>query len=107
LYSFSRLTVRVDEDAQQPGRVTVRLVGAATFVGLPKLAAALERIPADADLRIELDRLTFIDHACLNLLTCWAEQHQKSGGRLVMDWEALHACQQEPGPRLARDPEAA
>jgi MFS superfamily sulfate permease-like transporter len=90
LYTFSRLNVRVSEDARH-GRQTMQLSGAATFVGLPKLAAALEQVPTSAELHVELDRLTYIDHACLELLTSWARQHEATGGRLVIDWDSLHA----------------
>ena len=107
LYTFSRLTIRVTDDPRHAGRVVMKLVGAATFVGLPKLAAALENIPSDADLHVELDRLTFIDHACLNLLTNWAEQHERVGGRLSIDWDALHAFHYEDGLKIAEGPEAA
>ena len=90
LHTFSKLKVNVEHDLRQ-GRFVMRLDGAATFVRLPHLAAALEQIPASADLHVELDRLSYIDHACLNLITNWAEQHQATGGRLTIDWETLHA----------------
>jgi MFS superfamily sulfate permease-like transporter len=90
LYTFSHLEVRVDEDARH-SRHVMRLNGAATFVRLPQLAAALEQIPESSELHVELDRLRYIDHACLELLTSWAKQHEATGGRLVMDWNTLHA----------------
>jgi MFS superfamily sulfate permease-like transporter len=90
LYTFSHLQVRVEEDARH-NRHVMRLNGAATFVRLPQLAAALEQIPESSELHVELDRLGYIDHACLELLTSWAKQHEATGGRLVMDWNTLHA----------------
>lgn len=28
---------------------------------------------------------------CLDLLMNWAKQHESTGGKLVIDWESLHA----------------
>jgi hypothetical protein len=38
-----------------------------------------------------LQELTYIDHACLDLLENWRKQHQSTGGDLIMDWSALQA----------------
>lgn len=69
----------------------LKMVGAATFIRLPRLARALERVPAGSELHVDFDRLTYIDHACLDLLMNWAKQHESSGGTLVIDWDSLHA----------------
>ena len=109
LYTFSRLAIKVDRDEAQ-NRYHMRLAGAATFVRLPKLAAALEQLPNDADVQVELDRLSYIDHACLELLTAWGAQHQASGGRLSIDWDTLHASAHRsslPSGVTAIEPEAA
>lgn len=90
LYVFSHLTIRIEDEGRQH-RTVLHLSGAATFVRLPKLAAALEQIPDDAELHVELKQLSYIDHACLELLTNWAAQHEAMGGRLVIDWDRLHA----------------
>jgi MFS superfamily sulfate permease-like transporter len=90
LYTFSHLEIRVREDASRR-RYEMHLVGAATFIRLPQLAAALAEIPENTELHVDLDRLSYIDHACLELLTSWAEQHEATGGRLVVDWDTLHA----------------
>jgi MFS superfamily sulfate permease-like transporter len=88
LVTFSRLKVRVDADADA-GETVVVPVGAATFVRLPKLAAALERVPTGAKARVDLDGLTHLDHACAELLRNWARQYQATGGDVLMDWDAL------------------
>ena len=95
LYTFSRLSIKVDRDVEQK-RYHMRLAGAATFVRLPKLAAALEELPGDAEVRVELERLSYIDHACLELLTAWGVQHEASGGRLIIDWDTLRASTRRP-----------
>ena len=90
LYTFSHLAaeLRVDPDT---GRATLDLHGAATFVRLPRLANELEKVPAQAELHVDFEHLDYIDHACLDLLMTWAKQHEATGGRLVIDWESLHA----------------
>ncbi|MGD9634390.1 MAG: STAS domain-containing protein, partial [Pirellulales bacterium] len=67
------------------------LVGTATFLRLPRLAAALEEVPESAELHVDFEQLDYIDHACLDLLMNWAKQHEATGGRLVIDWDSLHA----------------
>jgi hypothetical protein len=67
------------------------LAGAATFLRLPVLVDELDRVPAGAELHVDFQRLDYIDHACLETLVNWAKQHETTGGRLVIDWETLHA----------------
>ena len=43
--------------------------------------------------------MTLIDHACLDLLINWEQQHKNTGGSLVLDWESLRA---KFGQRMAK-----
>jgi len=88
LYTFSHLSIDLKEGSA-PGATTMYLNGTATFIRLPKLAAALERVPAGAELHVHFEDLRYIDHACLDLLMNWEKQHEASGGRLMIDWETL------------------
>ncbi len=90
LAGFSTLDVTI-ETSLDGRRTVLHLRGSATFVSLPKLAAIIETVPANTELHAQLDQLTFIDHACLDLLTNWEKQHAASGGSLVMDWDDLRA----------------
>ncbi|WP_449246042.1 SulP family inorganic anion transporter [Calycomorphotria hydatis] len=90
LYTFSHLTIEVEEGSQ-PKQVNMLLRGAATFIRLPMLATKLEELPDDAELHVDMHELTYIDHACLELLVTWAKRHESQGGKLVMDWESMHA----------------
>jgi MFS superfamily sulfate permease-like transporter len=100
VYTFSHLNVRL-ETVPEEGRTILYLEGAATFIRLPKLAATLEMVPPNTELHVHFEELTYIDHACLNLLMNWERQHEATGGRLVVDWESLTACfkQFRPGNR--------
>lgn len=90
LVRFSQLSTNLT--VEPDGRKAVlRLGGAATFIRLPVLAGELEKIPGGAELHVDFQNLTYIDHACLELLMNWAKQHKMTGGKLVIDWDSLHA----------------
>ncbi len=90
LYTFSHLHVKLESQERDRAAV-LKLAGSATFLRLPRLASALEDVPANAELHVDFQHLDYIDHACLDLLMTWARQHESTGGRLVIDWESLHA----------------
>jgi MFS superfamily sulfate permease-like transporter len=96
-YSFSHLTTAVDDDPAR-NRTVLRLGGAATFISLPKLAAALDAIPHDRELHVRLDGLNYIDHAGMELLMGWEKQYRAAGGTLTIDWESVEARVRPPSP---------
>ncbi|WP_045743563.1 SulP family inorganic anion transporter [Actinoplanes rectilineatus] len=65
------------------GPVRVRVAGTATFLRLPVLLDALEAVPADRPVLLDLTA-SRLDHACRSAVTGWLEQH---GNR----------CEQPPG----------
>lgn len=88
-YTFSHLEVRLHTEPASD-MTTVSLSGAATFVRLPKLAAALESIPAGAKVDLDIGGLSYIDHACLDLIANWRKQHTARDGQAFVPWEDLH-----------------
>lgn len=88
LYAFSRLAITKDEDAAT-GDVTLSLKGAATLIRLPTLASTLEDIKPGSKVRVLIDNLDYIDHACIDLLTNWDKQHKTTGGSLQIEWDGL------------------
>ncbi|MFO0796078.1 MAG: SulP family inorganic anion transporter [Gemmataceae bacterium] len=98
VHTFSRLRVR-RRQSSTAGRTTFVLEGTATFLRLPKLAAALETVPPGETLYLDIRGLGYIDHACMTLLVTWEKQHQDGGGRLVLDWETLRMRAQGARPR--------
>ncbi|TNF38594.1 MAG: SulP family inorganic anion transporter [Deltaproteobacteria bacterium] len=72
LLTFARLEVKVTHDGT---RWDVTLIGAATFISLPKLGEALEKIPDHAEVHFHLDRVDYMDHACIELIESWHERH--------------------------------
>ncbi|MGE0129988.1 MAG: SulP family inorganic anion transporter [Blastocatellales bacterium] len=93
-YTFSHLEVRLRTEPVS-NVTTVSLNGAATFIRLPKLAAALESIPAGTKVNLEIDQLSYIDHACLDLIANWRKQHVARDGQAAVPWEDLHQRYQE------------
>jgi MFS superfamily sulfate permease-like transporter len=98
VYTFCHLRVRIREEA---GRTTLYLDGAATFIRLPQLAGVLEQVQPSTELHVHFEELTYIDHACLDLLMNWEKQHKATGGRLMIDWDGLTARFRAYGTRQA------
>lgn len=97
-----RLThVQAEVEPGEPYRVHVR--GALSFLGVPRLQAALARVPAGARVEVDL-ALTALDHAGWEALEGWRTQHLRTGGRVVLDGlpEAWHPAPpaQEPAAVL-------
>lgn len=86
VYTFSHLDVKLIRNLPKEGQMTMELRGAATFVRLPKLAAAFESVPGSMHLHIVLDKLDYIDHACIDLLSNWEKQHEAGGGQIIKEW---------------------
>jgi len=104
LYTFSHLKTRLIVN-QETQTAKLKLNGAATFIRLPKLAMKLEEVPANYTLHVDLEHLNYIDHACLDLLANWAKQHESTGGRMVIDWDTLHASFRRELKRPPKDDE--
>lgn len=88
LYVFCKLDIH---KTKINGRITLQLVGAATFLSLPKLADVLDDLPVDTELHVDFSHLTYIDHASLDLLMKWEEEFKHQGGTLTIDWGLLQA----------------
>jgi MFS superfamily sulfate permease-like transporter len=86
LYTFSHLDVQIE---RQGDRVDICLCGAATFLRLPKLAAAIESVPLHAELHLHLERLEYVDHACLEMIGNARALREKAGCVLVVELEEL------------------
>lgn len=90
LYTFTNVRVTLEDDPAA-NMTVLRLRGAATFIRLPTIAVELEKVRPSTELHVHLEDLKYIDHACLDLLINWEKQHKTTGGRLIVDWDQLHA----------------
>lgn len=93
LFTLSHLEVTIEapkaEKTEDPDLSVIHLVGAATFLRLPVLAAALEALPLTGRYLLALKELDQIDHACLELLADWEKQVTKAGGTVSLEWDLL------------------
>ena len=74
-----RLKVVRGDDA---GLQTVTLTGAATFVTLPLLSGKLDAVRAGEPVRLDVTRLSAMDHTCAELLKDWLAR-RRAGGHAV------------------------
>ncbi|ATY34380.1 SulP family inorganic anion transporter [Sphingomonas psychrotolerans] len=79
-----RLKLKVDAHDDADGR-TISLVGAATFVALPRLSAKLDAVPGGAPVRLDLTRCSAVDHTCAELLRDWSARRRASGSEVAFD----------------------
>lgn len=100
LYTTQNLDTLMDHD-EETGKLTLHLMGVATFVSLPRLATTLEQVPPYADLQVSFASLRHIDHACLNLLQSWQKLHEATGGHVQLDWDKIRSLsyQTQSAPR--------
>ncbi len=101
LWAFSHLDVDVENEGD---RYDIDAHGAATFVMLPKLAAALESIPLTAEVHVHLGGLAYIDHACAELLERQQSRREEAGGSMVTEWDEINRLRGErPLVRSGKD----
>ncbi|MEU8763936.1 SulP family inorganic anion transporter [Streptomyces sp. NPDC048659] len=68
--------LRIDrKDEAAGGPVRVRLSGTITFLRLPKILDALEALPHDRPVELDLSQVHHLDHACRTALEAWAARH--------------------------------
>jgi MFS superfamily sulfate permease-like transporter len=103
LYKVTRLGIRVEDG--DPGRIDLYLEGAATFLKLPRLAAALDKVPHGTELHVHCQRLVYIDHSCLDLINNWQRQHAVDGSKLIVEWEGLLDRFRKPMSAAVMEPE--
>jgi MFS superfamily sulfate permease-like transporter len=88
LHALSGLHTEFRSTSEAESRKLV-LSGAATFMGLPRLADKLDEVPDGSEVEISFENLHHIDYACIDLLRTWSEQHEATGGTVHIDWDSL------------------
>jgi MFS superfamily sulfate permease-like transporter len=88
VYELTHFELRVESKPGSP-RVDLFLSGSATFMGLPKLAAALDHIPPRSELHVHIQKLSHIDHACLDALAAWERHGERQGSTMKVEWNEL------------------
>ncbi|MEU7724747.1 SulP family inorganic anion transporter [Streptomyces sp. NPDC040724] len=72
--------VHIEEVWEAEG-LSVRIVGNASFLRLPKLLDALDALPHGQPVRLDLSGLRHLDHACLTALEGWERMRTPLPGR--------------------------
>lgn len=101
---FHKFKVKMEQD-EETGQTHLHLRGAASFIRLPKLAAALESLPSDGEVHLHVEELEYIDHACLDLLDRWECDRIRSRAPVRVQWQTLHHRYHANNP-LDRTPQA-
>lgn len=78
LWRLGRLRVEVREES---GVHHVRMNGALTFVGVPKMTAALAEIPGERVVELDL-AVEMVDHSGYEALESWCQSYRKAGGKV-------------------------
>ncbi len=95
LYSVTYLSVDV---RSRGNRIDVDLSGAATFIRMPSLIDRLQHLPHDAEVHVHVNRLGYIDHACLDAIAAWEKQRNEKGGSTTVEWQELMSSYQRVNP---------
>ena len=109
LYALSHLDIDVHETrdeapGQTPGLVIVQLKGAATFMRLPKLVDTLEKLPADREVSVRIDGLTYIDHAAADAIDAWERKRRGTAAKTIVEWREVMARYRTQNPMLGPTP---
>lgn len=77
----TKLRLGIDERREDDMHEIV-LDGTATFIMLPKLSAALDRVTGPEGLLLNVERVRHIDHVCAEMLEEWI-QRRRAAGQIV------------------------
>ncbi|MFI0418325.1 SulP family inorganic anion transporter [Spongiactinospora sp. 9N601] len=96
LLALRRLTwVTVQLNPRPDGRWHVLIGGSLTFLGVPRITAALRLLPAGAAVDLDLN-IDFMDNAAFEAIHAWRLGHERGGGTVDIDemhdeWYAMAA----------------
>lgn len=62
-----------------PQHTTIEMHGAATFISLPRLNSVLEDVPAEGDVRLDMNGVRMIDHTTAETLNEWLARRRQRG----------------------------
>ncbi|WP_426753275.1 SulP family inorganic anion transporter [Myxococcus sp. Y35] len=77
-------SVKVEVQKQTEASYLVRISGALTFVGVPKLSSALAQVPTGSKVELDLAVQT-LDHSGHEALESWCDTHRKTGGKVFTE----------------------
>jgi len=87
LYTITHLDARVVEEGDQ---THIHLSGIGTFLGIPKIASALDQVKPEGVVHLHSKGLRYIDHACIEVIEAWVERREEHGQQVHIEMEKLH-----------------
>ena len=97
VYARTHFHVQVVADAALH-RNDIYLVGAATFLRIPKLADTLDAVPPGHTNFIHFTRLDYVDDAALEVLANWQRQLGEKSSTVVIEWDEALRLYRERNP---------
>jgi len=79
-------------------RNDIYLMGAATFLRIPKLADTLAALPPGSTNHIHFSKLEYVDDAALEVLAAWQRQLGSSSSTVVLEWDEALRLYRENNP---------
>ena len=103
-FAIRRLSLVKVEKRQEDGVWKVAIRGTLTFACVPKLNYELSSLPAGSVVDIDLN-VDFIDHAAFESLHSWRLNHEKTGGKVIVEesQEEWYKPAAEGRPRCSRE----
>lgn len=101
LLAVSRLTIATTRD-DMAKTITMMPIGAMSFFRLGTLSKVLAAVPDGYDLVIQVERLTYVDQSCLEMLANWELQEAARGKSLLVEWDAVAERNWGQARKLAR-----
>ena len=81
-----KLGLKVDAEPGEDAHA-IRLNGAATFLTLPRLSAALDEVPPAGSVTLDVRNLATVDHTSAELLRDWLQRRRAMGGEVIFEGE--------------------
>ena len=83
--AYKVLKINIETEETQD-TVTAKLYGNITFIQLPILIETLEQLPEDKKIILCVNKLHFIDHACIDYIKEWEADRKKHNHQVEINW---------------------
>ena len=87
-YKVMKVNLKIIENKEEDSAL-VMLCGNVTFLQLPSLIAAFEKVENVKNVTICAQRLYFMDHAGIDFINSWEKKRQKSDLKTKIDWSKI------------------
>jgi MFS superfamily sulfate permease-like transporter len=87
MYTVTHLEARVVEEG---GDTHVHFSGIGTFISIPKITHALDKVKSEGAVHVHCAHLRYIDHACIEVIEHWTERLEQNGQVVYVDIDKLH-----------------